>query len=131
MGGGVGFSEGSAVHVEEEGDGHGADAGGRWIFLFVACELAAEAKIDFSHPVQSGVSGPHAGEDLADGAEVLLHLAFLNFFARCCQDARSNSDCEDLEDRDWVVDALEIGGDAKVGAERGPNSPVGSVGTGL
>ena len=130
MGGCVGLSEGSAVHVEKEGDRYGADARWRWVFFLVACELSAEAKIDFSHSVQSGVCGPHAGEDLADGAEVLLHLALLNFFARCCQDARSNSNFEDLEDRDGFIDALEIGGDAKVGAEGGPNPPIGSVGTG-
>ena len=89
--------------------------------------MAAEAKVDFAHAVQSWVFGPNAGEDLADGAEVLLHLAFLTFSARCCQDSRSNADGKDLEDWDGVVNALEVGGDAEIGAEGGPDVPVGGV----
>ena len=53
-----------------------------------------------------------------------------NFSPRFCQDTRSNADGKDLEDWDGVVDALEVGRDAEIGAKGGPNPPVGGVGAG-
>ena len=66
--------------VVEDCDGEGFDVFWRRGLLSVASLLAQNPEVGVAKSIKQGVAGPHAGEDLAHGTQVLLHLPFFDRF---------------------------------------------------
>ena len=74
----------------------------------------------------SRVQGPHAGEALADGAEVLLHCSRSDRLVAGIAGKGTDSDAvsKDLEDTDFIRDVREEGVLVEGDTEGGPDGPV-------
>lgn len=124
---------GHLTDIVKDGERERLDARGRRVLLGVAAELSVKAEIKLvRHWLVTWVRGPHAGEALTDGAEVVLHCARANRFVAGVARELTDTDAvgKDLEDTDLVRDVEEQGllsdGDTKLN----PDSPVG-VGGGV
>lgn len=78
--------------------------------LGVAAKLAVKTKISYrGSNLVAGVKGPHAGEALADGAEVILHRSRPDRFVAAVAGEDTDADAvgKDLEDLNLVGDVNE------------------------
>mmetsp|Transcript_20739 Transcript_20739/g.60326 ORF Transcript_20739/g.60326 Transcript_20739/m.60326 type:complete len:245 (-) Transcript_20739:138-872(-) len=112
-----------AVKREEDSDGERVDAVRDGVFPLVSREPPRQKKVENSQRRVSGVAGPHGVEDLADGAEVLLHCPLFDPLASRSQDTRADTLGKELEKLHGVRDAGEIRQDLQSGTERSPLPP--------
>ena len=80
----------------EDGYREGANSSGGRIFFLVCHMLSSQAKVDFSHVVESWVRGPHGHKDLSHRVDVLFHASFVDWLVVGCKDAYA-----DLVSRDF------------------------------
>jgi hypothetical protein len=125
---GIGELGHGVVHVDEELEGDGSDAGRGRVLLVVGSELTSKPEVGFPDAVVAGIWGPHAGEDLGHGAKVLLHGPLANGAAVGGKLARADLVGEHLKEGDGVPDAGERRVESELSAEEAPLPPVGAVG---
>ena len=111
----------------EDGDWNGTESGRRRFLLHVGCKLSSQTKSELSHLVVPGVVVPHSCEDLANQPNVLFHKPILDRSPCGWQDSGTDTLDDDLEERDGIRYALEIGRDVQPTAECVPLGPVGEL----
>ena len=97
--------------------GGGAHSCWRRIFLPIGCELASQTKVELPHAVVAGVVGPHGCEYFTDRVEVLLDQSLLDKLPLRRQKTSMDALGENLDEGDWVLNVLEVGGDFQPAVE--------------
>ena len=85
-----------------------------------------EAKVDLAGGRVAWVRGPHCSKRLADAAECVFDGATSDFSVGGVEDPMAEAPGKDLEKRDWVGDAGEIGGRVEGGTKGDPFRPMGT-----
>jgi hypothetical protein len=115
------------MNIVEDSEWQRFDARWRRVFFGVAAKLAVQAKIGAVRAYKvAGVQGPHTGEALTDGAEVVLHRSRSDRLVAGVSGKGSNSDAmsKDLEDFDLVGEVKEQGVLVDGDAKGGPHDPI-------
>ena len=97
-----------AEDVVEDCRGQGFDLRKRKILSCVAAKLDQYLEIRVDKVVLTGVTGPHAGEDLSCRAEILLHLLLFHFFVFDGKFSGAHVIRKNGE-RDRILDMCEVG----------------------
>ena len=128
--GGRGHGVGKMEEVEDDGNREGLDSHRGCVGEGVAAELAGKTEVDVAVGVETGVRGPHAGVFLRDGTDDVLHSARLDGSTAGGQATVAVALGKELEDKDGVRGADEVGVDVKGVTEGNPMLPGALVGSG-
>ena len=86
----------------------------------VGHELSAQVKFKLAQLVVSGFYVPHGCKYFPVGTKVLFHIPLLDGYPTGFQKSGGHALGEDLEERDGIADALDVGQDSRPCAELSP-----------
>jgi hypothetical protein len=121
----VAVEGGQLANIVENGKRKRFDAR-RWgVFLGITAKLTVKAEVkEAGAYLVARVQGPHAGEALADGAEVVLHCSRSYRLAAAGKGSNTDAMGKDLEDANFVRDVREQGVLVEGDTDLGPDGPV-------
>ena len=90
------------------GDWEGAYSIGGNIFARIVYKLASQPKFKDDYGVESWVSALHYREKLLHRTEVLIHAALLSRVLVVDEHPRSHQLHKGMEERDWLLYAVEV-----------------------
>ena len=118
---------GHFAYVVEDSERKWLDTSWRRVFLGVTAKLAVQTEINQGGTfLVARVQGPHTGEALTDGAEVVLHCSRSDRFVAgvTCKGSCADSMGKDLEKSDFVSDVKEQGALVEGDTKGCPDVPV-------
>ena len=107
----------------DEYDREGPQSCWRKIILLIGRQLASQPKVELTNAVVLGVVGTHKCKYLTNRAEILLDISVLDRLPLRRHNASTNALGENMEERNGVLNVLEVGVDFQPAAEVPPLVP--------